>query len=366
MMVSAGISLFLGLILVFADKFLSPSGESTLTVNSDKMVQVSTGEPLLSALFARKYFVPSACGGKGTCGYCKVKLPEMNIPLLPTEKTVLTENEIGEGWRLSCQIKVRGDMNVWMPDQYFAIREHEVEIQSSVIIATDTREIIMKLAENDKMTFTAGQYIQVHVPDNGETVYRSYSLASAPENGQSLTLNVKLEKGGLASTWLHSLKKGDTLFISGPYGDFQTTDSTREMVMIAGGVGLAPIISILLDLLKNETGKRVKPKITLFFKVKTEDEFYYLKLLSELKAISEAKGGRPDFTYHLVVSDLPENKNYTKGPTGRITKILDEHIERFKDSEFYLCGSSALVNGTLEYLVCKGIPDERVLFDKFE
>lgn len=354
--VSFGLSLFFGIILTIADALLSNYGDCEITINSDKQVTVPGGDTLLSSLFAKKYFIPSACGGKGTCGYCKVKLPGSDLPLLPTEKTVLTKEEMADGWRLSCQIKVKKDMNVWMPDEYFLIKEYTTEISSTEIVAKDIREIQFTLLDPEKINFKPGQYIQVHIPHKGDIVYRSYSIASHPDEKKMVTLNIKLEDKGIGSTWLHGLKKGDKAEISGPYGDFLVQNTGRNVVLIAGGVGLAPIASIMEEYIT----KNPSIKATLYFKVRFEDEFYYIE---KLKAWKEKWDG---FNYHLIVSDIEETKNFNMGRRGRITKVLEDYIQDHLEDDFYLCGAPVMINGLMEYFKSKNIPEERVLYDKFE
>lgn len=356
LLVSLGLSAFFGLVLAAADAALSNYGECDIVINGEKTVTVPGGDALLGSLFAKKYFIPSACGGKGTCGYCKVKLPGSPVSLLPTEKMVLTPAEAAEGWRLACQIKVKGAMAVDMPEEYFLIREYETAVERTEIIATDIREIVLKLSDPDRISFKPGQYVQVMIPSKPGPVHRSYSIASCPSMTDRVVLNIKLEQGGLASTWLHERKVGDKVTISGPYGDFLFKGASRGATMVAGGVGLAPIASILSDLLGRDPGRR----INLFFKVKTEDEFYYLS------TIEEWKSRWPGFTCHLVVSDIPETEGFDKGPRGRITKVMEPLMDRLRDDEFYLCGAPVMINGLMEFFDTQGIPRERIAYDKFE
>jgi Na+-transporting NADH:ubiquinone oxidoreductase subunit F len=354
--VSFSLALFFGIVLLAADALLSTYGDCKIRINNDKELVLPGGDTLLSSLFAKKYFIPSACGGKGTCGYCKVKLPGSDLPLLATEKMVLSPQEIDQGWRLSCQIKVKTDMNVWMPEEYFLIKEYSSMVESTKTIAKNIKEINFKLISPDKIIFKPGQYIQVHIPAKGSTIYRSYSIASHPQNKQIITLNVKLEEKGIGSTWLHNLKKGDIVNISGPYGDFIVKNSGKNVVLIAGGVGLAPISSIIEEF----TSKNPAIKAVLYFKVKYEDELYYLEKLEDWKKIW------PSFSYHLIVSDIPETEKFKKGLRGRITKVLDNYIHNHLNDDFYLCGAPVMINGLMEYFKEKNIPENSILYDKFE
>ncbi|MCK5687456.1 2Fe-2S iron-sulfur cluster binding domain-containing protein [bacterium] len=355
-LVSLGISTALGVIIVIADKLLSNYGECTITINDDKQVVVEGGNSLMSSLFEKKYFIPSACGGKGTCGYCMVKLPDEDIPLLPTEEIVMAEKDVNAGWRLACQIKVKKNMSVWMPEEYFMIKEFHCRVAKTETIAADIKEIELEMIEPDSIEFKAGQYIQVMVPSVGETVYRSYSISSHPGNCKSLFLNIKLEDKGIGSTYLHKLKVGDTVNISGPYGDFLLTGSNRQAVFVAGGVGLAPINSILHQIFQDNIDR----KCLVYFKVKLEEEFYYLEQLSQWKE------KYANFSYKLVVSDIPETESFDSGERARITKVLEDDFQKISESEFYLCGAPKMINGIMEYFDKKGIPSDRVFYDKFE
>ncbi len=355
-LVSLGISTVLGTILVIADHVLSNYGECTIKINNDKQVVVEGGNSLLSSLFEKKYFIPSACGGKGTCGYCMAKLPGEEIPLLPTEEIVMTEKDVKEGWRLACQVKVKKDISVWMPEEYFRIKEFQCRVAKTETIAADIKEIELEMIEPDSIDFKAGQYIQVMIPSGNETVYRSYSISSHPGNCKSLTLNIKLEDKGIGSTYLHKLKVDDSVKISGPYGDFLLTGSNRQAVFVAGGVGLAPINSILHQIFKDNINR----KCIVYFKVKLEEEFYYLEQLARWKE------EHSNFSYKLIVSDIPETKSFSHGDRARITKILEEDFAQIAESEFYLCGAPKMIDGIMEFFEKKEIPSERVFYDKFE
>ena len=352
--VIGGIALALGLILALADRFLADYGLVTLTLNGDKELTVKGGNSLLYTLFQQKYFIPSACGGKGTCAYCKLVVTEGAGPYLPTEKIVLTPEEIARNVRLSCQVKVRGDMRVEIPSRYFAIGEYEAVLETTELVTPAIKELTFRLTDPPAMKFKAGQYVQIQAPDpeTGEAVYRAYSMSSLPSLRETVSFNVRLEEGGVASTYLFGLKDGDPVKFSGPYGEFLYSRSGRNAVCLATGVGLAPFRSLIPDILESDP----EVEVFLFFGARAKEDLYG-------EADIEGWGKNPKFHYIPILSGEEEGWD---GERGRIDSVFfGKFFESHKDDEYYLCGAPVVVNSLTAQLIEKGVPESRIHFDKF-
>ena len=353
--VIGGIALALGLILALADRFLAEYGEATLRLNEDKELTVKGGNSLLYTLFEKKYFIPSACGGKGTCAYCKLKVTAGGGPVLPTERLALDDAEIAENWRLSCQVKVRNDMEVWIPPEYFAIGEYEGVVEASRAVTPNIRELTFRLTDPDKISFQAGQYVQVQAPDpeSGEPVYRAYSMSSMPSVKDRISLNVRLEPGGIASTYLHKLAEGDAVKFSGPYGDFLFAHSGRDVTCLATGVGLAPFRSLVPQILEQTDDVNIH----LFFGARHQKDIYGLEDIETWK-----KNQR----FHYIPILSGEEEKDWGGEWGRIDFVFfNKYFDQRKDDEFYLCGAPVVVNSLTDKLLERGVPENRLHFDKF-
>lgn len=353
--VIGGVALALGLILALADRFLAEYGNVTLRLNEDKELTVKGGNSLLYTLFQKKYFIPSACGGKGTCAYCKLKVTAGGGPVLPTERLALTDEEIADNWRLSCQVKVRGEMDVWIPPEYFSIGEYEGTVGESRQVTPNIKELTFLLTDPREITFQAGQYVQVQAPDpeTGEPVYRAYSMSSMPTVRDRIQLNVRLEPGGIASTYLHNLGEGEPVKFSGPYGDFLFAHSGRDVTCLATGVGLAPFRSLIPQILRETTEVRV----FLFFGTPSRRDIYGLEDIEEWK-----KDER--FAYIPILSN--ESEKDWGGEWGRIDHVFfNKHFEERKGDEFYLCGAPVVVNSLTAQLIERGVSESRIHFDKF-
>jgi Na+-transporting NADH:ubiquinone oxidoreductase subunit F len=353
--VIGGIAVVLGLILALADKFLADYGEVTLTLNEDKELTVRGGNSLLYTLFQQKYFVPSACGGKGTCGYCKLVVTEGTGPYLPTEKIVLTDEEVAGNVRLSCQVKVRGDMRVQIPAEYFEIGEYEAVLERGELVTPAIKELTFRLSDPPQIKFKAGQYVQIQAPDpdTGEAVYRAYSMSSLPSLRETVSFNVRLEEGGIASTYLHGLKEGDRVKFSGPYGEFLYSRTGRNAVCLATGVGLAPFRSLIPDMLSSDPNVEV----FLFFGARVKGDLYGQTDIEEWEK-------NPRFHYVPVLS-AEEEKDWG-GEWGRMDHVFfDKFFDDHAEDEYYLCGAPVVVNSLTAQLVERGVPEGRIHFDKF-
>ena len=345
-------ALLIGLLIVFLDRVISRYGVARIVINDDKEFQAPGGKSLLRVLFENRYFIPSACGGKGTCGYCKLKVVDGGGEALPTEALILTARELREGFRLSCQLKVRGDLRIEVPPEYLEIKEYEGEIEYSELVTTDIRKIGIRLAPPDVIDFKPGQYVQIKLDSDTGIDYRAYSLASHPDEKNLVELNVKLIPEGLGSSYLHSLEPGNRISFSGPYGDFfLRTDSSRKIVCVAGGVGLAPLKSIVRYWSTHGGGREV--------------EFYYgsrtTKDLYDHEIFEKLAGENVAFHYYPALSD--EDPDW-KGDRGFIHTILEKHLERGEDSEAYLCGPPIMIDAVTDVLKTKGVLEERILYDK--
>ncbi|OGD79000.1 MAG: hypothetical protein A2Y64_04140 [Candidatus Coatesbacteria bacterium RBG_13_66_14] len=352
--VIGGIALALGLILALADKFLADYGVVTLTINGDKELSVKGGNSLLYTLFQQKYFIPSACGGKGTCAYCKLVVTEGAGPYLPTEKIVLTDEEMAKNVRLSCQVKVRGAMRVEIPAEYFEIGEYEAVLEKAELVTPAIKELTFRLADPPAIKFKAGQYVQIQAPapGTGEAVYRAYSMASLPSLRETVSFNVRLEENGVASTYLFGLKDGDPVKFSGPYGEFLYSRSGRNAVCLATGVGLAPFRSLIPDILESDPDVEV----FLFFGARVKGDLYG-------GADIEEWAKNPKFHYIPILSG---EEGDWDGERGRMDVVFfAKFFESHAQDEYYLCGAPVVVNSLTAELIKRGVPEGRIHFDKF-
>jgi Na+-transporting NADH:ubiquinone oxidoreductase subunit F len=353
--VIGGIAVVLGLLLALADKFLADYGPVTLTLNGDKELTVKGGNSLLYTLFQKKYFIPSACGGKGTCAYCKLVVTDGGGPYLPTERIVLTEEEVARNVRLSCQVKVRQDMRVEIPSEYFEIGEYEAVLEKTELVTPVIKELTFRLVNPSQMKFKAGQYVQVQAPDpeTGEAVYRAYSMSSLPEKRETVSFNVRLEEGGVASTHLHGLKEGDPVKFSGPYGEFLYSRSGRNAVCLATGVGLAPFRSLIPDILAGD------PEVEVFL-------YFGARVKGDLYGEADIEEWSKNEKFHYVPVLSAEEEKDWGGEWGRMDLVFfGKYFEGHKEDEYYLCGAPFVVNSLTAQLVEKGVPESRIHFDKF-
>jgi len=353
--VIGGIAVALGLILALADKFLADYGEVTLTLNGDKELSVKGGNSLLYTLFQQKYFIPSACGGKGTCAYCKLVVTEGAGPYLPTEKIVLTDEEMAKNVRLSCQVKVRGAMRVEIPSQYFEIGEFEAVLARAELVTPAIKELTFRLTDPPAIKFKAGQYVQIQAPDpeTGDAVYRAYSMSSLPSLRETVSFNVRLEKEGIASNYLHGLKDGDPIKFSGPYGEFLYAHSGRNAVCLATGVGLAPFRSLIPDILAGD------PDVEVFL-------FFGARVKGDLYGEADIEEWEKDPKFHYIPVLSGEEEKDWGGEWGRMDLVFfGKYFESHADDEYYLCGAPVVVNSLTAQLIEKGVPESRIHFDKF-
>jgi len=397
-LVFTGTILILVVILNYATSKLVPSGDVKILINGDEEKSVTSlaGQTLLQTLAADKIFLPSACGGGGTCGMCTCQIDNGGGEILPTEKPHLTRSEIKDNVRLACQVKVKSDMDIRIPDEIFNIQKWECEVVSNENVATFIKELVVKLPEGENLDFRAGGYIQIDIPPHkldysefaiedeyrgdwdkfnmwryhselDETIFRAYSMANHPAEGNIVMLNVRIASPppgmdvppGLASSYIFNLKPGDKVMVSGPYGEFFAKETDREMLYVGGGAGMAPMRSHIFDLLKS---KRTKRKISFWYGARSKREMFYD---DEFKALEKEF---PNFSYHVALSD-PLEEDAWDGPIGFIHQVVqDKYLcnhEAPEDIEYYMCGPPMMVDAVDNMLYNMGVEKEMIDYDSF-
>ena len=354
MAINAALAIF----LVIAEHFFANYGECT--INNEKTLKVQGGRSLLASLGENQIYLPSACGGRGTCAYCKCKVTEGAGQLLPTELPLLTENERETSTRLSCQVKVKQDLKIQIPDELFRIKKFQAVVEKILTLTYDIKHVRLKLLDPTEITFTAGQYVQLNTnPYNGvkESVSRAYSIASPVTAKDYVDLMIRLVPEGICTTWVHQyLKEGDRVTLLGPMGDFGLRPGDGEMVLVAGGSGMAPMVSLLEDMKRNGE----KRKITYFFGAVSLKDLFYVE---EMKAFEKEIAG---FLFVPALSKQDPNDNWT-GATGLITEPLADHLKKIdaKSAQGYLCGSPGMINACIKVMTSNGIPMEQIYYDPF-
>ncbi len=359
-LVITGINGLLALILVIAEHFLASYGECQVLINNEKSVQVNGGSTLLSTLNSQKIFLPSACGGRGTCGYCKCKVTDGGGPLLPTELPLLNESEISQQIRLSCQLKVKRDIKIEIPEELFNIKEYEAEVALLKPLTHDIKLLRLKLVQPDKIKFKPGQYVQLQSePYHGikERVSRAYSIASASTQTDSIDLIIRLVPEGICTTWVHRyLKEGDRAKFTGPMGDFCLHEGEGEIIMIAGSSGMAPMVSLLHHI----DYQKIQRKIHYFFGAVTRKDLFYLDEMEQFQKKI------PQFKFVPALSN-PEPQDKWQGETGLITISLENYLKTIdtKEVQAYLCGSPGMIQACIKIFKNYGVTQDRIYFDPF-
>jgi len=347
----------LAAVLVLAERYISDYGECTVDINNGtRVITARGGKPLLSTLVEQKLFIPSACGGRGTCGYCKVKVLEGAGPLLPTEEPFLSKEERAAGVRLSCQCKLRAPMKIQIPEELLSVREFTCVVEHIKPLTHDIREFRFKLLDPPEISYIPGQYMQVFTPKyakSDEEVYRAYSISSDPRDRTAIELVIRLVPGGICTTYCFDyLKPGDTVRLNGPYGEFRLSTTSAPMVMIAGGSGMAPI-KCLLHQMQNEGITR---HARYFFGANYVRELFYLDELRHFEQVL------PNFTFTPVVAK-PESEWH--GETGWVTEAVDRAYADLSSHEAYLCGSPGMIDAAIKVLTSHGMPEANIFYDKF-
>ena len=349
----------LAALLVLADHVFNNYGECRIRINGgDRELSVPGGQTLLATLGQENLFIPSACGGRGSCGLCKLTVQSGAPPLLPTEEPHLSDAEIEANVRLSCQIKVREDMDIEIPPELFAIREYRATVVGIEDLTHDIKRPRFELIDPETLDFTPGQYIQLRAPaypQSPEEVYRAYSLSSDCRDTRHAELIVRLVPQGICTTWVFEhMSEGEEVLFNGPYGDFYLRDSERDAIFVAGGSGMAPFLSILADM----KHRRDARKCTYFFGARTQADLFCVDTMRQYEE------DLPDFTFVPCLSEPAEDSDWD-GETGLVTDVLNRHFPDLSEHEGYLCGSPGMLDAAMAVMTQNGLPEERIYFDKF-
>ncbi|MHC4640440.1 MAG: FAD-binding oxidoreductase [Planctomycetota bacterium] len=351
----AGLTVALAAMLMIAERLLINYGICKLDINAgEKPLEVDGGQTLLSSLYTNEIFIPSACGGKGSCGHCKITITSGGGPVLPTETPYLTRKEIRSNIRLACQVKIREDIFVRIPTDLLNVRMFTSKVESSVELTYDMKEIRLRLEEPAEISQRPGQYVQVQAPSPEGPVFRAYSISSPVYEPNIVQLVVRLIPGGIGSTYLHNVQPGDTVNFTGPYGEFWLNeDPSAEIVCVGGGCGMAPMRDIILSLY-DKWPERV---CWLFFGCRTTRDIFYLK---EWEKFSKK---HPNFHVVYALSDELEEGEKWDGETGFIHLSVDKHIESGVPRQAFLCGPPLMIEAVTRVLQEKGTDD--IFYDEF-
>jgi Na+-transporting NADH:ubiquinone oxidoreductase subunit F len=397
-----GIVLLLVALLLWVRNKLLPKGKVKITINGKKELEVQPGSSLLSTLANEQVFLPSACGGKGSCGQCKCRVTEGGGSILPTEVGFFPRKQIQDHWRLGCQTKVNENLSISIPDSVLSVKKWECEVVSNRNVATFIKELVVRLPEGESLNFEAGGYIQVDVPKitvdfkdinvepeyredwdkmhlwdlqmrNPEPQFRAYSMANAPSEGNIIMLNVRIatppfdrKKGqflnvnpGICSSYIYSLRPGDKVTISGPYGEFHVKETNKEMMFIGGGAGMAPMRSQIFDQIKTKNTTR---KASFWYGGRSLRELFYVEDFTQLEK------EHPNFSFHIALSE-PKPEDHWTGDVGFIHNVIFENYLKNhpepEEIEYYLCGPPMMISAVLKMLDELGVPKENILFDDF-
>jgi Na+-transporting NADH:ubiquinone oxidoreductase subunit F len=353
-----GSGLVLAFLVVFAERRILDYGQCTIDINQgEKRLVVQGGDSLLSSLAQQQIFIPSACGGRGSCAYCKVRVLEGAGAIGPVEAPHLKPAEREAGVRLSCQVKVRGDLRIEVPRHLFSVKRYTGRLVRKRPLTYDILELTIELIEPETIDFVAGQYVQLESEEykGREPVMRAYSMASPPSDKRRIQLMIRLVPNGICTTWVFEhLKEGQSVHLSGPYGEFRLTDTEAPILFIAGGSGMAPIWSMLRDM--EERG--IRRQATYFFGALTQRDLFLVEELSEMARRNDW------FTFVPALSKEPEESDW-KGERGLITDVLRRHMPDTSAYEGYLCGSPGMINACIAVLKEGGMPEEKIYYDKF-
>ena len=392
------IILFLVSLLLLASSKLQPQGEVKISINDGSdSISVKPGTNLLSALSSKNIYLPSACGGGGTCAACKCQVVDGGGEILATEKTHINRKDAQDNWRLACQVKVRNDLDIKVKDEVLSIKKWECTVKSNDNVATFIKELVVELPKGEILDFQSGGYIQIDIPKyevdfknfdidkeyhedwdkfkiwdfklkNDQEIFRAYSMANHPAEGNIVMLNVRIAHPppqkwdappGVASSYIYNLKEGDKVTISGPYGEFFIKDTDREMIYIGGGAGMAPMRSHLFHLFHTlKTGR----KVSYWYGARSKREMFYD---DHFKKIQEKF---PNFKYHVALSDPMPEDNW-EGFTGFIHQVVhDNYLKDHEDPteiEYYMCGPPMMNTAVTNMLLDLGVEEDMIDFDDF-
>lgn len=396
------LTLLLVIVLLVAKDKLIPSGNVKLTINGEKEAEVPIGGTLLNTLQSENIYLSSACGGSGSCGQCRCRVVEGGGEILPTETGFFSRKEQKDHWRLACQTKVKEDMQIIVPESVFGVKEWECEVISNRNVSTFIKEFVVKLPEGEVMNFQSGSYAQISIPKydikyadydidekfrgdwdhfdmwsltckNDTETIRAYSMANYPAEGNIITLNVRIAtppmdrathkwlpvSPGISSSYIFSLKPGDKVRMSGPYGDFHIQDTDAEMLYIGGGAGMAPLRAQILHLFRTlHTGR----KVSYWYGARSKKEIFYEEDFREIEKQF------PNFSFHIALSDPQPEDNWT-GYVGFIHQVIyDNYLKDHdapEDIEYYMCGPGPMANAVKVMLENLGVERSQLFFDDF-
>lgn len=390
-------------VLLYVKQKLTPSGSVKIIINDEKELEVNPGGTLLSTLAGKGIYLASACGGGGTCGMCRCQVPEGAGTILPTEVGFFTRNQIKENWRLGCQVKVRENIKIQVPEEILGIRKWECEVISNRNVATFIKEFVVKLPEGEHLKFKSGGYIQIDIPvcevdfskdlevedeyrqdwdkmhiwdlkmRNPEPTFRAYSMANHPAEGNMIMLNIRIAtppwdraagkfmavNPGICSSYIFSRKPGDKVTISGPYGEFFLKETNSEMMFIGGGAGMAPMRSHIFHLFHTLKTNR---QVTFWYGARSRREIFYEE---DFRAIEKMF---PNFKFIIALSE-PQPEDQWEGPVGFIHQVIfDQYLkthETPEDIEYYLCGPPMMNDAVVKMLDQLGVASSNILYDDF-
>jgi Na+-transporting NADH:ubiquinone oxidoreductase subunit F len=356
--VMCGLTGLLAALLVAAEAFIAHVGEVRLTIDGGRTLTVEGGRSLLATLKEQRLFIPSACGGRGSCGLCKLRVLEGGGDPLPTELPWLSAAERSRGVRLACQVRVRGDLRLAIPEELLGVREYTAVVSALRDLTYDIKEVRLRLVDPPEIRFVAGQYVQFEVPAYAltpEPVYRAYSVASDPCSAGEIELEIRLVPNGICTTYVHKhLKVGERVRINGPYGEFRLHESDRPILFVAGGSGMAPIKAILADMRR----ARCPRQTVYFFGARSARDLF---LVDAMRALEREL---PAFRFVPALSAPQPGDGWT-GETGLITEVVDRHVADASGMEAYLCGSPLMIDACIAVLRARGMPPDRIFYDKF-
>lgn len=398
------LTLLLVAVLLIAKARLMPAGNRRITINGERTVETQAGATLLASLAANKIFLPSACGGGGSCGMCRCQVLSGGGEILPTETGFFTRKQQHDHYRLACQVKVKNDLQIKVPQSVLGIKKMECEVISNRNVASFIKEFVVRVPDGEKFDFLPGSYVQIDVPrydikftdmqveekfrdewdkykmwglvcSNDEETFRAYSMANYPAEGNIIMLNIRIAtppfdratgtwaagiKPGICSSYLFTRKPGDKVTISGPYGEFHILNTKREMIYIGGGAGMAPLRSHLMHLFR--TLHTTDRKISYWYGARSRREIFYEE---DFRAIER---DFPNFEFHIALSDPQPEDNWT-GYTGFIHQVLYDHYlkdhEAPEDIEYYMCGPGPMSASVKKMLWNLGVPTEMLMYDDF-
>jgi len=390
-------------ILLFAKKKLTPQSKVKITINDKDTLEVDTGNSLMLTLKEHNIHLPSACGGGGSCGMCKCRVVQGGNGILPTETGFFTRKEQQNFWRLACQVKVRNDMKLVIPEDIMGIKKMECEVVSNRNVATFIKEFVVKLPEGETLNFKSGSYIQIDVPQvtvdyskdievedefkedwdklgiwklkmtNPEPTFRAYSMANHPAESNMVMLNIRIAtppwdrsagtfmnvNPGVCSSFIFSRKPGDKVMISGPYGEFHIKDTDREIMFIGGGAGMAPMRSHIFHLFKTLKTTR---KVSFWYGARSRREIFYENDFKQIEAEF------PNFSFNIALSE-PKPEDNWDGYVGFIHKVIEDNYlknhQEPEEIEYYLCGPPMMTAAVTKMLDDYGVPEEMIAYDDF-